>query len=231
MRFQWSISLPSRGAFHRSLAVLCAIGRHRYLALGSGLPSFPRGTSFPVVLAHDSRREGGFRLRGSHPLWRTVPGPSSSQTLSPSGPRQRATKPSHNPSAATPAGLSTALVWAPPRSLAATRGIMSFPRGTEMFQFPHLPPLCLCVQQRVAGHDPRRVVPFGYRRRLACLRPTVAFRSLPRPSSACIAKASTAYPSSREDIVDAQQNSDHIPRDLDQDAIHLSKCSPTSRWG
>jgi hypothetical protein len=30
--------------------------------------------------------------------------------------------------------------WAPPLSLATTRGIFSFPQGTEMFQFPHLPP-------------------------------------------------------------------------------------------
>src|SRR5947207_4060066 len=71
--------------------------------------------------------------------------------------------------------------------------MLSVPRGTEMFQFPHLPPHALCVQAPVAGHDPRRVAPFGYRRRVACLRPTVAFRSLPRPSSARVAEASTAY--------------------------------------
>jgi hypothetical protein len=81
----------------------------------------------------------------------------------------------------------TSAVWAPPRSLAATRGILSFPRGTEMFQFPHLPPPRLCVQRRVMGHHAHRVAPFGYRRCTACLRPTVAFRSLPRPSSAPLA--------------------------------------------
>src|SRR3954453_11831454 len=163
MRFQWSVSLPSRGAFHRSLAVLCAIGRHRYLALEGGPPSFPRATSFPVVLAHASRRGAGFRLRGSHPLWRTLPGPSSSQISPPSCPRQRTTAAPHTPPAATPAGLGTARVWAAPRSLATTRGMLSSPRGTEMFQFPHLPPHALCVQAPVAGHDPRRVAPFGYR--------------------------------------------------------------------
>ena len=62
-----------------------------------------------------------------------------------------------------------------------------------MFQFPHLPPPRLWVQRGVTGHDPRRVAPFGHRRRIACLRPTVAFRSLPRPSSARVAEASTAY--------------------------------------
>jgi hypothetical protein len=71
--------------------------------------------------------------------------------------------------------------------------MLSFPRGTEMFQFPHLPPPGLCVQPGVMGHDAHRVAPFGYRRYSACLRPTVAFRSLPRPSSARVAQASTAY--------------------------------------
>jgi hypothetical protein len=84
-------------------------------------------------------------------------------------------------------------VWAPPRSLAATRGIVSVPRGTEMFQFPHLPPPGLCVQPGVMGDEAHRVAPFGHRRRIACLRPTVAFRSLPRPSSAPVAEASSAY--------------------------------------
>ena len=32
-------------------------------------------------------------------------------------------------------------VWAPPLSLATTRGIFSFPRATEMFQFARFPSL------------------------------------------------------------------------------------------
>ena len=31
-------------------------------------------------------------------------------------------------------------VWAVPLSLATTQGIVSFPRGTKMFQFPRCPP-------------------------------------------------------------------------------------------
>ena len=42
--------------------------------------------------------------------------------------------------------------------------LLSFPRGTEMFQFPRFPPLGLCVQPRVTGHDPCRVSPFGHPR-------------------------------------------------------------------
>ena len=40
-------------------------------------------------------------------------------------------------------------VWAPPRSLATTSGIsdlISFPEGTEMFQFPSLATSGLCIQ-------------------------------------------------------------------------------------
>jgi hypothetical protein len=33
-------------------------------------------------------------------------------------------------------------VWAPPLSLATTRGILSFPRVNEMFQFTRFPPCC-----------------------------------------------------------------------------------------
>ena len=39
--------------------------------------------------------------------------------------------------------------------------LFSFPRGTEMFQFPRFPPPALCVQAGVTRHDPCRVSPFG----------------------------------------------------------------------
>ena len=42
-----------------------------------------------------------------------------------------------------------ASVWAAPRSLATTRGILSFRRGTEMFQFPRCPRSGLCVHPAV----------------------------------------------------------------------------------
>jgi hypothetical protein len=47
-----------------------------------------------------------------------------------------------NPRTTAPAGSCAALVWALPRSLAATGGILSLPRGTEMFQFPRCPSHC-----------------------------------------------------------------------------------------
>jgi hypothetical protein len=66
------------------------------------------------------------------------------------------------------------VVWAPPVSLAATPGILSFPRGTEMFQFPRCPPLhserSACFQTGVA--------PFGYPWISRCQLVPRAFRSV-----------------------------------------------------
>jgi hypothetical protein len=42
--------------------------------------------------------------------------------------------------------------------------LLSLPVGTEMFHFPTFPPLALCVQARVTGHDSSRVSPFGHPR-------------------------------------------------------------------
>ena len=42
--------------------------------------------------------------------------------------------------------------------------LLSFPRGTEMFQFPRFPLPALCVQAGVTPHDECRVSPFGHPR-------------------------------------------------------------------
>ena len=47
--------------------------------------------------------------------------------------------------------------------------LFSLPVGTEMFHFPTFPPLALCVQARVTGHDSSRVSPFGHPRITAWL--------------------------------------------------------------
>ena len=48
--FQALFHSPPRGAFPRSLTVLCTIGHDQYAALGRGRPSFPQDFSCPVVL-------------------------------------------------------------------------------------------------------------------------------------------------------------------------------------
>ena len=77
----------------------------------------------------------------------------------------------------------THTVWALPRSLATTGGIISLfslPRGTKMFQFPRF-------ASHASGGDDRpsdgRVVPFGNPRINGHLHLPAAYRSLSRPSS------------------------------------------------
>ena len=74
------------------------------------------------------------------------------------------------------------MVWALPRSLATTEGIISLfslPPGTKMFQFPALA-LTLSVSDRPSDG---RVVPFGNPRIRDYLHLPGAYRSLSRPSS------------------------------------------------
>jgi hypothetical protein len=58
--------------------------------------------------------------------------------------------------------------------------LISSPPGTEMFQFPGLPPPALCIQTGVTPHYRRRVSPFGYPRVKAC---SAAHRGLSQPST------------------------------------------------
>ena len=61
--------------------------------------------------------------------------------------------------------------------------LLSLPVGTEMFHFPTFPPLTLCVQVRVTGHDSCRVSPFGNPRITAWL---TAPRGLSQPPTSFI---------------------------------------------
>src|SRR5205823_13501104 len=68
--------------------------------------------------------------------------------------------------------------------------LLSLPRGTEMFQFPRLPP----SMNWVTPHHGSGVAPFGNPRINACSRLPGAYRRAPRPSSARCPKASTDCP-------------------------------------
>ena len=61
--------------------------------------------------------------------------------------------------------------------------MLSLPVGTEMFHFPTFPPLTLCVQVWVTGHDSCRVSPFGNPRITARL---TAPRGLSQPPTSFI---------------------------------------------
>ena len=79
-------------------------------------------------------------------------------------------------------GVATTPVWALPRPLAATRGIInlfSLPTGTKMFQFPALASLIF----KDDSPSDCQVVPFGNLRINGHLHLPGAYRSLSRPSS------------------------------------------------
>ena len=89
------------------------------------------------------------------------------------------------------------MVWPLSPSLAATKEIdlfFLFLRVLRCFSSPGALLLDYFIHPMVTGHYPRRVPPFGYRRLNARLQLPVAFRSLPRPSSAISALASTLCP-------------------------------------
>ena len=90
-------------------------------------------------------------LRDSHPLRSAIPGRSSRMHLHCAGP----TTPT--PLAKDWFGLlpfRSPLLW--------ESRLISLCRATEMFQFAHGPPPCLCIQHGVSRHHSGRVAPFGY---------------------------------------------------------------------
>ena len=90
--------------------------------------------------------------------------------------------------------VATCAVWALPRSLATTGGIIklfSLPGGTKMFQFPPFASLTCAKDNRPSACW---VVPFGNPWINGHLHLPMAYRSLSRPSSPPRAKASTRRP-------------------------------------
>ena len=114
--------------------------------------------------------------------------------VTPPGPCRALMIGSYNPTPETAAAYHAGLVWAIPVSLATTKGMISFPPATEMFQFAGLPPPGLFDSTRGELDFSSRVSPFGHLRIKVCSRLPEALRSLPRPSSALGAKASTSCP-------------------------------------
>jgi hypothetical protein len=109
-------------------------------SLGEWSPRVPtgfhvsRGTWEP-----DPRSPSRFRLRGYHPLWRNFPDPSANgrfgnSSTSPQLVRSSPTTPDRQRlRAITPAEFRLFPVRSP---LLGESRLLSFPRGTEMFQFP-----------------------------------------------------------------------------------------------
>ena len=136
-----SISLPSQGCFspfpHGTGSLSVA---REYLALESGLPSFPPDYTCPVVLRMPLRVRSVFSYRAL-----TFYGPAFQQVHLTVGLVTLLMR-SYNPQSAS------TWVWAVPISLAATFGIsvIYFPPGTEMVHFPGLAHTRLCIQRAVS---------------------------------------------------------------------------------
>ena len=141
-----SLSLPSRGPFHLSLTVLCAIGSRRVFCLGGWSPQLPPG--FLVSRRTQARRQASARGFAYGAL--TLSGrPSQAVPLasrSCRSPRRRPTTPHGSPHP----------VWAPPLSLAATQGISldfsscGYLDGSLPRVFP-LQPMCSARRCRPSG--------------------------------------------------------------------------------
>ena len=140
-----------------------------YLALPDGPGRFAQDFTCPALLRIPLCRFV-LRIRGFHPLRRPFPGNFSSHAAC-------------NGAVLQPRRcVATTPVWALPRSLATTGGIIklfSLPRGTKMFQFPRFASPPSGDTRVLRGW----VVPFGNPRVKGHLHLTAAYRSLSRPSS------------------------------------------------
>ncbi len=136
-----------------------------------GPPSFPRDFTCPAVLRCPANGAARVSPTGLSPPLAGHPRPFGyAPDLSTVEATAATSTGSYNPPCATPAGLArTEFGLLPVRSpLLGESRLMSSPRGTEMFQFPRLPPHTLSIQVRVTGHDSGRVAPFGNPRINAC---------------------------------------------------------------
>ena len=165
-----TISLPSSGCFSpflhstRSLSV-----SWEYLALPDGPGGFAQDYSCPALL-RIPLRPVSLHVRGFHPLWPDFPDSSVHDQGTPAR--------SYNPKGAL---LRLWFGLLPGRSpLLGESRLISFPRGTKMFQFPRLAP-----SEIPDGGCPSdsRVVPFGNPGIRGHLHLPQAYRSLSRPSS------------------------------------------------
>jgi hypothetical protein len=138
------------GLFHSPSGVLftfpsrywCAIGRRGYLALGGGPPGFPRDFPCPVVLGVGGGRGWSFAYGAITLFGGPFQGPSARPSLCDSLgelPLPLPLPATPRPQRRQPFGRSWFGLF-PFRSPLLGEWI-SFPRGTEMFQFPRFPPL------------------------------------------------------------------------------------------
>ena len=136
-----TISLPCQGFFAPFLHSTCPLSVSReYSALPDGPGRFRQDSSCPALL-RIPLCFATLRVRSSHALWRDFPDPSTHDAL--------AMTRSYNPG-----GAETLPVWANPRSLATTWGIMFYfllLRVIRCFSSPRSPPVKGMTAQQAVG--------------------------------------------------------------------------------
>ena len=125
------------------------------LPASHGVPRAPRYSGYP-------QSASGFRIRAYHPLRETFPGPSATLLRPMSGP--------YNPRVRRP-GFGLLRVRSP---LLTESRLISFPPGTEMFQFPGF----ASDLSRMTPYYRGRVSPFGHLRIKAYLAAPRSFSQL-----------------------------------------------------
>jgi hypothetical protein len=168
-RFQVLFHSPHRGSFHLSLTVLVRYRSTKVFSLGGWTPQLPTGLACPVVLRIPACLSR-LRLQDYHPVSLAFPEPFGSARL--------ALCRSYNPD-----------------SRSCRFGLFHFrsPLLAELFLFLRVLRCFTSPGSRAFRRVTLitlRVSPFGYRWINARTRLPSAFRSVPRPSSAFVAKAS-----------------------------------------
>ena len=185
-RFQVLFHSPPGVLFTFPSRYLSAIGHQGIFRLSGWSRQIHTGFLGPRATWDDSLECSPFRLRGSHPLCRAFQCPSTMTRISDSMSdcqiqlRSPTTPTMQRLTAITHDRFSLFRFRSP---LLTESRLLSLPVGTEMFHFPTFPPLALCVQARVTGHDSCRVSPFGNPRITARL---AAPRGLSQPPTSFI---------------------------------------------
>jgi hypothetical protein len=220
------------------------IGRKRSLALDGGPPRFRPDSACRAVLTQRAHSDQitvayGALTPSGHPFQQCSAGHPLQARMLPHPPA----RPSY-PHTAPPAGSPAAWVWAAPRSLAATKGILSLPPGTQMFHFPGCP--SRHSRARMRGVAPTRVAPFGHPRITGCQRLPGAFRRVAASflgrlrqgihrAPISVAAHHRLMPPAPARDVSSHRSQDRssvvtpvtrlVPR-----ALPLSTCTPPTRW-
>ena len=116
------------------------------------------------------------------------------------------------------------MVWARPRSLAATEGI-SVDFSSSGYSDVSVPPV-RSAPGAVTGIAPRRVSPFGHPWITGCVPLPTAYRSLPRPSSPPCAQASPTGLLSLDHI---NRQAQHAQESLHSDSTYVRSVQSPSR--